>query len=191
MPFAFAGGLVLVLGMLLVGVLVVTIFNTVVALQRRVDRALANVEVALKQRHDELPNLVDAVRGQLAFERTVLDEVTRLRATWTPDGTLSDQARTADQTTAAVRSLFATVERYPQLHSQENVLALQSEIERLETLIARRRELFNQQVYLYNATIQQLPAVLLAGVFGWQPRELFEASPVERTTPEVGQASLV
>ncbi len=185
MPMAFAGGLALLLGFLLVGVLVVTVFNTVVALQRRADRALANVEVALKQRYDELPNLVEAVRGEMAFERTVLDDVARLRSAWTPSAPLPDQARTSDETTAALRSLFAVVERYPELHSQENVLALQDEIERLETLIARRRELFNQQVYLYNATIQQLPAVMLAGLFGWRPRELFQATPPEQSRPQV------
>jgi LemA protein len=186
---AFAGGLALLLGLLLVGVLVVTVFNTVVALQRRADRALANVEVALEQRHDELPNLVEAVRGQMNFERTVLDDITRLRATWTPTAPLADQARTSDETTAALRSLFAVVERYPELHSQENVLALQDEIERLESLIARRRELFNQQVYLYQSTIHSLPAALLRPIFGWPERDMFQAEPAEQSRPAVTLAA--
>ena len=169
MPFGVALAVAVVLVAVLGTVVLVTIYNQVVAMQRRADRAWANVDVALKQRHDELPNLVDAVRGQLGFERTVLDEVTRLRAAYSPTAPLPEQAATADQTSQALRSLFAVFERYPNLHSQENVAALQSEIERLETLIARRRELFNQQVYEYNATIAQLPAVLLAGLFGWRP----------------------
>ena len=82
-----------------------------------------------------------------------------------------------------MRSLFAVVERYPELRSQQNVMALQEEIERLETLIARRRELFNEQVYQYNATIQQLPAVVLRPVFGWKAVDFFSAEPGERVPP--------
>jgi hypothetical protein len=132
MPVAAAAGVALLLAGVLVGFVVVVTYNTVVALRRRVERALANVEVALKQRHDELPNLVAAVQGQLGFE----------------------------------------------------VLALQEEIERLENLIAHRRELYNEQAYQHNATIRQLPAVLLAGIFGWQPVPFFDAEPQERTRPE-------
>jgi LemA protein len=185
MPLGVAIGATLVIVGIVAAVLLVTIYNTVVALQRRADRAWANIDVALKQRHDELPNVVSAVRGQLGFERTVLDEVTRARASYSVDAPLPQQAQTSDQTTRAVRSLFATVEHYPELRSQENVLALQAEIERLETLIAGRRELFNEQVYQYNATIQQLPSVLLAGLFGWRPRELFQAPEPERLRPAV------
>jgi LemA protein len=186
MPFGVALGAGLILLAVVAGVVIVTIYNTVVALQRRADRAWANVDVALKQRHDELPNLVAAVRGQLGFERSVLEEVTRLRAAYAPAAPLPAQAALALETTFAVRSLFAVVERYPDLKSQENVLALQAEIERLETVIARRRELFNEQVYQYNATIQQLPAAVLAGLFGWVPRPLFETAAPERVRPEVG-----
>jgi LemA protein len=186
MPVGVALGATLLVVGLAAAVIIVTIYNTVVALQRRADRAWSNVDVALKQRHDELPNLVNAVSGQLGFERSVLDEVTRLRAAYSADAPLPQQAENSAETTRAVRSLFATVERYPELHSQENVLKLQAEIERLETVIAGRRELFNEQVYQYNATIGQLPAVLLAALFAWRPRELFQVAEPERLRPEVG-----
>jgi LemA protein len=186
MPIAVGFAAFALVTAVLVVFVVITSYNTVVALDRRADRAWANVDVALKQRWDELPNLVAAVRGQLGFERTVLDEVTRLRAAYSPAAPLPEQAATSLATTVAVRSLFSVVERYPELHSNENVMALQLEIERLETVIAHRRELFNEQVYQYNATIAQLPAVLLAGIFGWRQRELFEIGAAERGRPEVG-----
>jgi LemA protein len=186
MPTGVALGAILILLSVLVGVVVITIYNTVIGLQRRVDKAWANIDVALKLRHDELPSLVAAVRGQMGFERSVLDEVTRLRAAYSSAAPLPQQAETSALTSQALRSLFAVVERYPELTSQDNVLALQAEIQRVETVIARRRELFNEQVYQYNTTIRQIPAVLLAGVFGWQPRELFETSEPERLRPEVG-----
>jgi LemA protein len=178
---AFAFGLALVL-VLAVGLVT---YNSVVALQKRVDKAWANVEVALRQRHDELPNLVEAVRGIMSFERAVLEEVTRRRAAYAPADPVTRQAATSDATSEAIRSLFAVVERYPAVRSQENVKALQDEIERLETVIAGRREFYNDSVYLHNATIRQAPAVFMAGLFSWRPRVFFEATPDERERPDV------
>jgi LemA protein len=183
MPLAFAGVVALVLVAVLVVFLVVTTYNTVIALRRRAERAWANIDVALKQRHDQLPNLVAAVRGIMGFERTVLDEVTRLRAAYSPTAPLREQAATAEATSTALRSLFAVVENYPELRSQENVLALQDEIERLETVIAQRRELFNEQVYAYNTSITTLPGMLLTGVFGWKPLVMFSTTDQERARP--------
>jgi LemA protein len=187
MPFVLAFGAALFL--LLILMVVLTTFNSVVALQKRVDKALANVDVVLKQRHDELPNLVEAVKGLMAFERSVLEEVTRLRAAYQPEDPLPKRAATADATTQAVRSLFAVMERYPDIKSQANVLSLQQEIERLETVIALRREFYNDSVYLYNTTIRQAPAVILAGTFGWQPRVFFEAEAGDAARPAVGLAA--
>jgi len=181
--------LALALGLVLVLVIAVALitYNSVVALYKRAEKAWANVEVALQQRHDELPNLVEAVRGVMAFERDVLEEVTRRRASFSPGDPPPRQAATSDATSAAIRSLFAVVEGYPQVRSQENVAALQAEIERLETLIASRREFYNDSVYLLNSTIRQVPAALFAGFFGWQPREFFEAMPEDRERPDVAE----
>ncbi|HEU0236728.1 MAG TPA: LemA family protein [Candidatus Limnocylindrales bacterium] len=152
-------------------------YNAVVALQLRIDKAWANIEVALKQRHDQLPRLVDAVRGVMAFERATLERVTELRAAFRPEAPIPDQAETAAATSDAVRHLFAVVERYPELRSQANVLDLQDEIERLESMIADRRELYNDQVYRYNARIAQVPTAWLARILGWQPSEFFAPTP--------------
>jgi LemA protein len=177
----------LVVFLLAVAALVVllTTYNSVVAMQRRIDKAWANVDVALKQRHDELPNLVEAVRGEMSYERSVLEDVASLRAAYSPDASLPAQAVTSDATSSAVRSLLAVIERYPSLRSQENVMGLQREIERLETLIATRREFFNDSVYLYDSTIRQMPAVLFASLMGWAPRDFFAAPGEERARPDV------
>lgn len=174
-----------VLALAMLAVVVLTTYNAVVALQRRVDKAWANVDVLLKQRWDELPNLVAAVRGMMAYEQSVLEDVTRLRAAYSPAEALPRQAAVAAETSGAVRSLFAVMERYPDLKTESNVMALQQEIERLENLIAQRREFYNDSVYLYNARIRQMPAVMLAGSFGWTDREFFEAGPDEIGRPAV------
>ena len=178
---AFAVGLVVAIVLFVV----VATYNDVVALQRRIDKAWANIEVALQQRFDQLPALVDAVRGLMTFERDVLTEVTAARAAYSPTAPIPEQAATAAATTRAVRTLFATVERYPEIKSATNVLALQTEIERLESMIADRRELYNDQVYRYNTRIAQLPTNLLAGAFGWTPEPFFAADEAERERPDV------
>lgn len=181
MAALFAVGLVL----LVVGFLVVTSYNAVMALIQRIDKAWANIDVALRQRHDQLPALVAAVRGALAFEHDVLAEVAQARAAYSPTEPIPTQAVHADQTTTAVHSLFAVVEAYPELRSQANVLDLQDEIERLESMIADRRELYNDQVFRYNTRISTVPALLLPPVFGWTARPFFAAEPDAANRPAV------
>ena len=176
----FAIGVVLVIG----GFIVLSSYNAVVALRQRIDKAWANIGVVLKQRHDQLPNLVAAVRGAMAFERDVLTRVTEARAAYTPTAPIPAQAVISDATTAAVRSLFTVVERYPDIKSQANVQDLQDEIERLESMIADRRELYNDQVYRYNTRITQVPGALLAPLFGWYPRESFAVDAAEAVRPD-------
>jgi LemA protein len=176
----FALALVVVIG----GFIVLESYNAVVALRLRIDKAWANIGVVLKQRHDQLPNLVEAVRDLMAYERDVLTRVTELRAAYAPTAPIADQAATSEATSAAVRSLFAVVERYPDIKAQANVMALQDEIERLEGMIADRRELYNDQVYRYNTRIAQVPGNVLAPIFGWRPREFFAVDPADAVRPE-------
>lgn len=158
-------------------------YNAIVALRLRIDKAWANIDVALKQRFDQLPNLVEAVRGVMAWEQSVLTEVAAARAAYQPAAPIPEQAATSEATSAAIRSLFAIVENYPEVRSAANVMSLQEEIERLEGIIADRRELYNDQVYRYNARIAQFPGLVLAALFGWRARPFFEASDADRVRP--------
>src|SRR4029079_14880877 len=132
---------------------------------------------------------VAAVRGLMTYERDVLTRVTEARAAYAPDAPIPDQAETSEATTAAVRTLFAVVERYPDIKSAANVADLQDEIERLESMIADRRELYNDQVYRYNTRISQVPGTILAPIFGWKPREFFAADPGDAVQPETALRS--
>lgn len=169
---------------LIVGFLILETYNAVVALALRIDKAWANIDVALKQRHDMLPALVSAVRGVMQFEQDVLTDVARARAAYSPTEPIPTQAAVSEATSSAIRSLFAVVEQYPELKSQRNVLDLQDEIERIESVIADRRELYNDQVYRHNTRIAQVPALFLAPIFRWQARDFFEARPEEHARPD-------
>lgn len=183
-PASVAAAFAVALALVVVAFLVMATYNAVVDLRLRIDKAWANIDVALKQRFDQLPNLVEAVRGVMAWEQDVLTEVAAARAAYSPAAAIPDQAATSTATSAAVRSLFAVVERYPEVKSAANVMALQEEIERLESMISDRRELYNDQVFRYNARIAQFPAMLLALILGWKSRPFFEASEADRARPE-------
>ena len=186
MAVGLAAGFAVGLLLLIAGFVVLTTYNAIVGLRQRIDRAWANIDVALKQRHDELPNLVAAVSGVMAFEGNVLELIAQVRAAYRPEDPVEQQGANSEATSAAVRQLFAVVERYPTLKSAANVLALQVEVQRLEGVIADRRELYNDTVYRYNARISQLPAVLMAWLFAWQTRPFFATETNDRTSPEVG-----
>ena len=161
----------------------VVTFNALVALRQQINKAWANIDVALRQRHDELPNLVEAVRGQMQFEQMTLQRVTEARAAWAPDAPIPAQATVSEATSRAIRGLFAVVERYPDLHSDANVMAIQAEVQRLEGIIADRRELYNDSVNRYNTRIAQVPGVFVASVLGWQRRPFFKAEPGDEIRP--------
>ena len=186
MPFVAAAWFAVLVVVVVIGFIAIATFNDVIALIQRIDKAWANIDVALKQRHDELPNLVAAVRDVMGFEQAVLQEVSRLRNAYDPDRPVPEQGALSTETSQAVRSLFAVVENYPALRSADNVIKLQAEIERLEGVIADRRELYNDQVYRYNTRIAQLPAVLLAGPLDWTRRDFVAAGDADRTRPDVG-----
>ena len=184
-PLSAAAAFAVIVVLVIVLFIVLATYNDVVALGQRIDKAWANIDVALKQRHDELPNLVAAVREVMDFEASVLEEVTRLRNAYDPARPVPEQGALSAETSQAVRSLLAVVESYPALKSQGNVASLQAEIERLEGVIADRRELYNDQVFRFNTRIGQVPALFLAGLFGWRARDFFAATDADRVRPDV------
>jgi LemA protein len=184
-PLTAAALFAVVILVVVVGFITLTSYNAVVALRQRSDKAWSNIDVVLKQRHDQLPNLVSAVRGLMQYEQGVLTRVTEARAAYSPSAPIPDQAATSEATTAAVRNLFAVVERYPDIKSATNVQDLQREVARLEDMISDRRELYNDQVYRYNTRIGQVPGNLLAGLFGWKPRPFFIADAGDTVRPDL------
>ena len=181
-PLAGAALFAVLLVVLVVGFLLVMTYNSVVALRTRIDKAWGNVEVALKQRHDQLAEIGE--QHERRVQRVSPLDGGSLVGESRPQP-IGEQGAVSAATSRAVRSLLAVVESYPQIRSQENVLRLQAEIERLEQQIADRRELYNDQVYRYNATIAQVPAVILAGLLGWLPRAFFDAEPAADERPSV------
>jgi len=171
-------------------VYIVILFNELVRLRNDNDRAWANIDVLLKQRHDEVPNLVESVKGYMAHEKEVLTALTQARAASQQASTLTQKAEADVMMTGALCGLFAVAENYPNLKASDNFLKLQTRISELEERIADRREFYNDDVNTYNTRINQFPEMFLAGVMGLKARQLFQVSDEDRRLVEVkfGQA---
>ena len=166
---------------------VIAIYNGLVQRRNRIDEALAQIQVQLKRRHDLIPNLVNAVKGYMQFEQKVLTDVTNARAAAVSAGAqgVAAQAQAENALTSTLRSLFAVVENYPDLKSNQNVLSLQEEITTTENQISFSRQHYNASVLDYNNSLQVFPNVLIAGPLGFQKREFFEAEPEAANVPQV------
>src|SRR5690242_2445220 len=169
------------------GVLIyaVILYNGLVRLRNENDRAWANIDVLLKQRHDEIPNLVETVKGYMQHEQQTLLAVTQARADSMNAASVGQKAVAELKIASALHSLFAVAENYPQLKANENFLKLQTRITELEERIADRREFFNDDVNTYNTRIGQIPDVFVASFMNLKRREMFKVSEQDRSQVEV------
>ena len=171
-----------------VAIVLVGLYNGLVGGRNRVDEAFAQIQVQLKRRYDLIPNLVESVKGQQGFEKGVLESVTRARAAAVHAGQGGDtaaQAKAENLLTGSLRTLFANVEAYPTLKSNENVMQLQEQLTSTENQIGFSRQHYNASVLAYNTSIQSFPGVLFAGALGFAKREFFDAPDAEEAVPQV------
>ena len=165
----------IIIGVLVVLVLwIIMIYNGLVAMRQRVNQSFADIDVQLKQRHDLVPNLVETVKGYAAHERGTLDDVVKARnAAMSAQGP-GQVAATENQLSGALGRLIALSEAYPDLKANANFQQLASELSDLENKIAASRRFFNNAVQEYNTGIQQMPAALFAGMFGFTRKDFFD-----------------
>ncbi len=177
--------IVVILAIVVIGGIL--IYNGLVQRRLRVDEAFSQIDVQLKRRYDLIPNLVEAVRGYMGFEKQVLENVTNARANAIAAGAQGPAAQAAAENalTQSLRSLFAVAENYPDLKASQNVLALQEQLTTTENQIAFSRQHYNSTVRDYNTYIASVPAVLLAGPFGFIRREFFDAPDEVEQVPQV------
>jgi len=155
----------------------ITIYNGLVALKHNVSKAWSNIDVLLKQRHDELPKLVETCKQYMKYEQETLERVMRARAAVASARERGDVAAVGGAETElrlGLGSLFAVAENYPDLKANQSFQHLQQRISTLENSIADRRELYNETVNNNNVRIEQFPDVIIARWFGFKPATLLE-----------------
>jgi LemA protein len=168
---------------------VVLIFNGLISLKNDATKAWANIDVLLKQRHDELPNLVEVCKGYMNYERETFERVAQARSQYRQAISVDQKAQADRSTTTALRSLFAVAENYPQLKANENFLKLQNRITELENEIADRREYYNDAVNTLNTRIQEVPDTFIAVLMNLTPQPMFQTSDTDRAPVQVGMSA--
>lgn len=164
----------------------VGIYNRLVQLRNQVNNAWSQIDVQLQRRYDLIPNLVEAVKGYMTYEKGTLESVIaarnqaqqardKIEQSGGPTSSSIKELATADAAVrGAVTNIMALAENYPQLRASENMQQLQEELSSTENKVAFARQAYNDNVMIYNTTQQEFPAVLLASTFGHHPVELFQ-----------------
>ena len=168
----------------------VTLFNGLVAVKNNVDKAWANIDVLLKQRHDELPNLIEVCKGYMKYEGETLERVTAARSAYAQARTVDEKAQAAAGMTAALDRLIATAENYPDLKANADFAHLQSRVSELENEIADRREFYNDSVNTFNTRIQEMPDAFLARYMGLVRRQMLQVPETDKAPVAISFADV-
>ncbi|MFY9647054.1 MAG: LemA family protein [Terriglobales bacterium] len=158
----------------------VTIYNGLVALKNDIAKSWSNIDILLKQRHDELSKLLDVCKGYMNFERDTLQKITQARNMFQQATTVDQKAQADQSMSTALRGLFAVAENYPELKANNNFMQLQKRITELENEIADRREFYNDSVNTFNTRIQQVPDTFVASHMNLKPSPLFKVEEVDK-----------
>jgi len=175
----------IVLAAIAAGGYLLTIYNSLVALKNQIARSWSNIDVLLKQRHDELPKLVSVCEGYMQHERAVFDKLSEARGALVRARGVAERAQAESQLTSVLGQFFAVAEAYPDLKANVGFLQLQSRISDLENQIADRREYYNDTVTTFNTRIQQIPDTWVAQWQGMQAAELFKVDEADRQDVEI------
>lgn len=176
-----AGGAIL----LLLVLYVVGLYNALVQVRANVEKAWANIDVVLKQRHDELPNLVEVCKGYMRHEAATLENVARLRGRYDAAPGIADRTQIENDLERLLMGLYVQAEAYPDLKANQNFLKLQERITGLENVIAARREFFNDSANLYNIRIQCFPERLFSGPLGFAKMEFLVTPAAQKEAVKV------
>ncbi|MGA8493029.1 MAG: LemA family protein [Terriglobales bacterium] len=159
---------------------VVMIFNGLIALKNDIAKAWSNIDILLKQRHDELSKLLDVCKGYMDYERDTLLKITQARSLYQQAVSVDQKAQADQSMTSALRGFFAVAENYPQLKANDNFMRLQVRITELESEIADRREFYNDSVNTFNIRIQQMPDTLVASFMNLKPQPMFKVEEADK-----------
>ncbi len=174
-------------GIVVLGIVIyfISIYNGLIKMRRDIDKNWANIDVLLKQRHDEIGKLIKVCEGYMKYERETLEKITTMRTQYLNTDNVDEKKQIDNQITTALRTIFAVAENYPELKSNNNFIQLQNRISELENEISDRREMYNESVNIFNIRINQIPDMVVARVMGYVEQKLFFVPEEERKDVEV------
>ncbi|OGW47502.1 MAG: hypothetical protein A2078_11620 [Nitrospirae bacterium GWC2_57_9] len=178
-------GLIILAVLGLLAVWLILIYNGLISLRNDVQGSWKQIDVQLKRRHDLIPNLVATVKGAMEFEQDTLEKVISARAKAVSAGNPASKAEAENMLTQALGKLFAVMENYPALKSNQNVMQLQEELTSTENRIAFARQLYNDLVANYRTRQQIFPNNIVSSMMNFRPEEYFGAEEAARAVPAV------
>ena len=166
--------------LVVIAVVLIGMYNSLVQLRVRSESAWSDIDVQLKRRHDLIPNLVETVKGYATHEKSTFEDIAKFRSMAMQATGPVDKAAAENQLTGALKSLFAVAENYPQLQASQEFTQLQNSLNEIEDAIQNARRYYNAVVRDLNTKIQSFPTNILAGMFGFQQKQFFEAAATDR-----------
>ncbi len=154
--------------------IIVINYNSLVKLRQRTKNAWSQIDVQLQKRYDLIPNLVETVKAYAVHESTVLENIAKIRTDWVNAQTIDEKNNVDNQMSAALRSVMAIAEDYPELKANENFILLQTRLSDIESQIAFSRQFYNDTVTKYNTKIELFPSNIFAKIFGFQETTLYQ-----------------
>ena len=165
----------IILGVIIVLAIIIAImYNSLVTLKQRTQTAWSQIDVQLQRRFDLIPNLVECVKGYMTHESETLENVTKLRTSWSEATTADEKMKLDNELSSSLKSIMAVAESYPDLKANQNFISLQGELTDTENKISYSRQFYNDIVTRYNTKIQTVPSNIIAGIFGFKAQELYK-----------------
>lgn len=171
-----------ILGLVVLGLLnvVVSTYNRLIMLKNNVDKSFGNIDVLLKQRADEIPNLIKVIKESMRFEESMLTKLTELRTKFLNANSTEEKVELSNEMQMQLKSIFAVAENYPDIKTSQNFLSLQNRVSQIEDTISDRREYFNESVTMYNIGIQEFPNFILAKLMLYKEKHILQISEQEK-----------
>ena len=158
---------------------VISVYNNLKTIENRVENAWSQIDVQLQRRFDLIPNFVETVKGYMTHESETFEKIAALRTSWANAGSVADKASIDNQLSGALKTIMAVSENYPELKANQNFADLSEELRNTENKISFSRQFYNDTVTKYNTQLELFPSNIVAGMFGFKQKDLFEVDNVE------------
>ena len=154
---------------------IIVMYNSLVSAKLKVDNAWSQIDVQLQRRFDLIPNFVETVKGYMAHESETFEKIAALRTSWANSSSVGEKAKLDNELSGALKTIMAVSENYPDLKANTNFSELSEELRNTENKISYSRQFYNDSVTMYNTKLELFPSNIIANMFKFKSRELFEA----------------
>ena len=166
--------LIILAVIIVIAIVLIALYNGLVQARLRVDNAWSQIDVQLQRRFDLIPNFIETVKGYMTHEKETFEKITELRSAWSDNASVAEKASLDNQLSTTLKSIMAISESYPDLKANQNFSELSEELRNTENKISFSRQFYNDTVTTYNTKLEVFPSNLIANMFNFKPRELFQ-----------------